>query len=279
MPAIGPHHGPTDESPWDGAAARSNFYAGFGPELRTANETRCVREMDPTIPRFTMRSVPNGTGGEALRFTGYASVVDKPYDMYDMFGPYTETIARNAFNKTLSDGADVNFLCNHEGVSLARTKSGSLRLSADDTGLYSEATFNPSRPDVQIVRAAVEDGDLDEMSFAFRATRQEWDDDHTQREIQEVNMHQGDVSVVNFGASPHTAGLVAMRSRWSARPTRPSRPLILPDYGAEARHRVAVARGAASRPGRGVHLSATSRPGAAIEDARRRLALARARGR
>jgi phage head maturation protease len=139
---------------------------------------------------------------------------------------------------------------------MARTKSGTLQLSADSTGLYCEATMNMSRPDVQIVRAAVEDGDLDEMSFAFRATKQEWDKAYTQREIQEVNMHQGDVSVVNFGANPHTAGSTSMnlRSRHSKERLRPATmatgmTLALPDYVPAARLALAVkSRGRTSTP-------------------------------
>jgi hypothetical protein len=41
----------------------------------------CVREQDPLVARFDIRSVPNGTGGEALKFTGYPSVVGKPYEV------------------------------------------------------------------------------------------------------------------------------------------------------------------------------------------------------
>ena len=96
---------------------------------------------------------------------------------------------------------------------MARTKPGSLQLSADQTGLHVEARLNPTRSDVQIVRTAVEDGDLDEMSFAFRCTNDEWDEDYTERRILEVNMHQGDVSVVNYGANPLTAGTISLDQR------------------------------------------------------------------
>ena len=145
-------------------------------EIRHTTERRNVRQMAPDVPQFEMREIANGTGGTSLRFTGYASVTDRPYEMLDAQGSYTETITRSAFNKTLKDGADVVFLVNHSGVALARTRSGSHKLSADNTGLYSEATFDPSRPDVQIVRSAVQAGDLDSMSFAFQAVRQSWND-------------------------------------------------------------------------------------------------------
>jgi hypothetical protein len=51
------------------------------PYARTEPQSRCVREQDPLVARFDIRSVPNGTGGEALKFTGYASVVGKPYEV------------------------------------------------------------------------------------------------------------------------------------------------------------------------------------------------------
>jgi phage head maturation protease len=43
------------------------------------------------------------------------------------------------------------------------------------------------------------------MSFAFRVTRQQWSPDYDQRDILEVDLHRGDVSVVNFGANPATS--------------------------------------------------------------------------
>ncbi|MGA7420887.1 MAG: HK97 family phage prohead protease [Acidimicrobiales bacterium] len=214
---------------------------------RQTSERRCIREMDPNsrvAPQFEMREVQNGTGGTSLRFSGYASVVGKPYEMQDMAGTYNETIDPKAFKRTLDAGADVSFLCNHAGVTMARTKAGTLKLSSDATGLYTEATLNPSRGDVQIVRAAVQDGDLDEMSMAFRVLRQDWTEDYTKRLITEGSLHKGDVSVVNYAASEHTAGLVDIRGRQGLVDTgRPlPKAIVLPDYTREARQRLRLAR-------------------------------------
>lgn len=153
-----------------------------------------------------MRTKANGTGGETLTFTGYACVTEQGYEMEDLFGPYTEIVRSGAFTKTLNEGADVPFLINHRGMTLARTKSGTLRLSEDDTGLYTEADLDPANPDVQGLRSAMDRGDLDEMSFGFWVTRQQWSPDFDQRDILEVNLNKGDVSIVNYGANPHTAG-------------------------------------------------------------------------
>ena len=43
------------------------------------------------------------------------------------------------------------------------------------------------------------------MSFAFRVVRQVWDEKYENREIEAVNLHRGDVSVVNMGANPTTS--------------------------------------------------------------------------
>ncbi|MFF9097571.1 HK97 family phage prohead protease [Streptomyces sp. NPDC014802] len=141
-----------------------------------------------------------------LKLTGYASVFDSPYDVYG--GPpmgWTEIVDRSAFNVTLAAKPDLHLLINHEGMPLARTKSGTLRLGADTTGLHVEADLDPSDPDVQRLRTKMTRGDMDEMSFGFRVKRQEWNEDYTERRLLEVSLHKGDVSVVNFGANPATS--------------------------------------------------------------------------
>jgi HK97 family phage prohead protease len=159
-----------------------------------------------------LRALDNGTGGENLRFTGYASVTNTPYEMEDFLGSYTEVIRGGAFGASLAAGADVPFKVNHAGLTLARTKSGTMRLAEDSRGLHVEADLDPRNPDVQSLRSAMERGDLDEMSFAFRVNSQEWSPDWSQRDITDVDLHKGDVSAVNYGANPATAGAV-LRSR------------------------------------------------------------------
>lgn len=151
--------------------------------------------------RFELRS----TGGQ-LTLTGYASVFNAPYDV--LGGPpfgWTETVDPHAFDVTLAGKPDLHLLINHEGMPLARTKSGTLKLATDSTGLHVEAALDPSDPDVQRLNPKMARGDMDEMSFAFRTKRDEWSQDDTQRRLLEVSLHKGDVSVVNFGANPATS--------------------------------------------------------------------------
>jgi HK97 family phage prohead protease len=177
-----------------------------------ARESAGVRRLVATEP-VEFRNSQDGT----LTFSGYASVTEYPYEVYGgpEKGGWNETISRGAFKKTLAEGADVNFLLNHDGISMARTKSGTLTLLEDKTGLRAIAELDPENPSVLAIKSAVTRGDLDEMSFGFRVTRDEWFDERgepsnkmvgTERRISEVNMNKGDVSVVNYGANPATSG-------------------------------------------------------------------------
>lgn len=144
--------------------------------------------------------------GTQLTFTGYASVFNRSYQVNDLFGPFTEVIQEGAFRDSLARGADVPFKLNHEGMTLARTKSGTMQLSEDTHGLHVEAKLDPGNPQVQALRSAMDRGDIDEMSFAFQVTDDEWSADWMNRSIRAVDINKGDVSAVNYGASPHTAG-------------------------------------------------------------------------
>ncbi|SFF11549.1 hypothetical protein SAMN05216251_108222 [Actinacidiphila alni] len=153
-----------------------------------------------------LRAKPDGTGGSTLTFSGYATVYDIGYEMQDWLGPFTEVMRAGAASKTVSEGADVPFLVNHSGLTLARTKSGTLKLADDSTGLHTEAGLDPRNNAVQDLQSAMERGDVDEMSLAFWIVRQQWSPDYEQRDILEINLNKGDVSVVNYGANPNTAG-------------------------------------------------------------------------
>lgn len=145
---------------------------------------------------------------------GYASTFEE-YEMYG--GPanygWIERLSPDAFAKTLREKPDLHLLINHAGMPLARTKSGTLDLSADEHGLKVVARMDKRDPEVQSLAIKMARGDMDEMSFAFRVKAQEWRaapgyeeiDDQSYRTITEVSLHKGDVSVVNWGANPTTS--------------------------------------------------------------------------
>lgn len=179
---------------------------------KQARGTAAVIPLRRSYPAsFEVRSL----SGSMVELTGYASTYEQPYEMYDMFGPYTEVARQGMCAKTLKDGADVAYLANHEGLTMARSKAGTLKLSEDDNGLLTCATVNTTRSDVRDLVTAIEDGNVDQMSFGFRIVRQQWSPDYDQRDLVEVNLNRGDVSAVNFGANPETMVGVqrAFRSR------------------------------------------------------------------
>ena len=158
--------------------------------------------------QLTFRGLASSTSIRTGKLSEDTSKVvrDNGYDM----GWYTERIMQGAFSKTLREKPDVQFLLNHEGLPMARTTNGSLTLRETDDGLEYDAVTDSDDPTAKTAARKIEQGLMDQCSFAFRVTRQDWNDDYDQREIGEVDLNRGDVSVVNFGANPRTS--VVMRS-------------------------------------------------------------------
>ena len=134
---------------------------------------------------WEIRQDGNGTVG--LR--GYAAMFDSP--------SHGEVIRSSAFTKTLAERADVRLLVNHDGVPIARTKSGTLHLSVDERGLYMEApNLDLSNPTVAELVSAMGRGDIDQCSFAFIPVRENYDSETKMREVLECKLM--DVSVVTY---------------------------------------------------------------------------------
>jgi HK97 family phage major capsid protein len=139
--------------------------------------------------------------GNTLR--GHAAVFDV---LSEDLGGYRERIAQGAFTSVLD--ADVRLLVNHKPDHvLARTKSGTLRLSEDDTGLLVEADL-PDTSYARDLRESVKRGDVDGMSFRFTVDRETWDGDT--RTIESVKALE-DVCLATYPAYPATS--VEMRTR------------------------------------------------------------------
>lgn len=122
--------------------------------------------------------------------------------------------------KSLKEKADVRLLINHTGIPLARSKSGSLKLIEDEIGLRVTADLDLKNPAVQELNSAMSREDIDNMSFRFWPTRQEWSDDYTKRNLKEIGFD--DVSIVTYPASEAT--LVKVRSAAMQAETRPTGP-------------------------------------------------------
>ena len=108
------------------------------------------------------------------------------------------------------------------GLALAANYNKSLELESDSVGLRMAATFTPSKR-VNVARDflldSLEQGLADSMSFAFRVTRQEWNEDYTERRILEVRLY--DVSVVNYPANPAAVAQIRQERTAPKRNTGP----------------------------------------------------------
>lgn len=133
---------------------------------------------------------------DGVRVEGYAAVFGQATDIGGMF---REVIERGAFKDAIGRD-DVVFLINHDGLPLARTRSGTLKLAEDDHGLRMETVLDPEDPDVRSIVGKMKRGDLDKMSFAFRADVQEWDESGEMplRTIKRASLY--DVSIVTIPA-------------------------------------------------------------------------------
>lgn len=188
---------------WGGDAGRSwaNKYLnseGMDGDARFVIQSGKKTELemsDKEIRRGVPIEVRENDTGE-IRVSGYAAVFGEETNIGGMF---TETIARGAFAAAIGRD-DVVFLINHDGLPLARTRSGTLKLSEDDRGLYMEAMLDQSDPDVRSIVPKMKRGDLDKMSFAFMPIRQAWDESGVipRRTIQEARLF--DVSIVTTSA-------------------------------------------------------------------------------
>ncbi|WEX07378.1 HK97 family phage prohead protease [Chelativorans sp. AA-79] len=131
---------------------------------------------------------------DVVKVSGYAAVFNQAADIGCYF---REIIHPGAFRAAITRD-DVSFLINHAGLPLARSRSGkgTLMLAEDDHGLKIDSTLDADDPDVMRIVPKMKRGDLDKMSFAFRATRQEWDEtgEIPVRHVYELDLF--DVSVV-----------------------------------------------------------------------------------
>jgi hypothetical protein len=179
-------------------------------------ETRAFRVTE-------LRVMQSDSGSRTL--VGYAAVFNAPSED---FGGWSEVVDPGAFARTLSEGADVRCLVEHDPARIVgRTKSRTLRVSTDTKGLRFECDL----PDTSVARdliISVERGDLDACSFGFIAQKQEWLEDSNTGEVTRtlLDVDLFDTSVVAYPAYLATTATVRslpesmpieMRSRFEQR--------------------------------------------------------------
>jgi HK97 family phage prohead protease len=146
------------------------------------------------------------------KLEGYAALFNSPAMIG---GSFTESIVPGAFRGSLT--GDVLALVDHDPARmLARTKSGSLRLSEDSRGL----AFDLDIPDTshgRDVLALAERGDLGGMSFGFTvpAGGDRWQG--KARELRAITLRE--ISVVQ--AWPAYEGTIVHARSFTAKPPTP----------------------------------------------------------
>lgn len=148
---------------------------------------------------------------------GYASTFEEYTLFEDDEYIWRERIEPTAFDDT--DMSDVVFLLDHTGRVYARTKNGTVTLSVDEKGLFTQTDLSKTEAS-RGVYEDIEVGNYSQMSFAFRVRRE---DQH----FDERNLQDGktvitriidrvekvfDISAVGFPANPTTDIGVATRS-------------------------------------------------------------------
>lgn len=174
---------------WNHIAAHLRDADVEPPELKSRNI-----EIDYRSFPFEIRT------DEENKIVGYAAVFNQ---LSVDLGAFREKIAPGAFKKTIQE-ADIRALWNHDpNFVLGRTKSRTLRLQEDEKGLAIEI-IPPNTTWARDLMESIKRGDIDQMSFGFRAIKEDWETEGEQliRVLKEVELF--DVSPVTFPAYPTT---------------------------------------------------------------------------
>ena len=168
------------------------------------------RSMKMETRTFTVDDLEVRDAPEGMSFEGYAAVFNSPSEPL----PFTETIAPGAFSRSLKSRNNVFLLVNHDPARpLASTRSKTMTVEEDSRGLLVKATL-PDTTDGRDLAVLLGAGGaprvVDSMSFGFSVPRggDTWNDDGSQRTLQQVRLHE--TSIVTFPA--YRATTAAVRS-------------------------------------------------------------------
>jgi HK97 family phage prohead protease len=144
---------------------------------------------------------------DGMRFTGYAAVFNSDSEPL----PFIERIMPGAFKRSLKARNEVKLFKNHNmDEVLASTRSKTLKLTEDSTGLLAEATL-PDTTAGRDLAVLMKRGDVHAMSFGFSvpAKGDRWSDDGMSRELHQIRLHE--VSIVT-GFPAYEATTASVRS-------------------------------------------------------------------
>lgn len=140
--------------------------------------------------------------------TGHAAV----FNQETRIGEFWEIVRPTFFDRALRENQDTVLQAEHAGLPLARTASGTLKLSKDSTGLHFAADVADTTTG-RDVRTLVDRGDLRSCSFGFTVAEDFWSLDKGGNQLRELLEADRlfDISVVTFPAYEGTD--VALRGQ------------------------------------------------------------------
>jgi len=146
--------------------------------------------------------------------TGYFCLAE---NVTDIGGYWQEKFARGAFAKSLQERDVVALHSHNDGRPVGRKSRDTLKIEEDDRG-YAFENVLPDTSDGRDLAVQLERGDIEGMSFRFRALKEEWDEtvDPPMRTIIEADLYE--ITYTAFPAYPDTS--VGMRSLEHARKER-----------------------------------------------------------
>jgi HK97 family phage prohead protease len=166
------------------------------------------------------RSAPTkvdvSTSGNTTRISGMPIAYDVAYKVRDTQGEFHETMRRGSVSHLLKDpGYDCKLLVNHDtnGIPLASSASGTLKLKDTDRGLTFTADLAHDSPQAMNLLSALRRKDINKMSIGMIVGQDTWTAGGTQRTISRLD-DLLEVSAVSWPCSTTTSiGLDESRAR------------------------------------------------------------------
>ena len=129
------------------------------------------------------------------------------FEARDMYGGpeaggWRQHIDRIVLAAAVDSNPDMALLLNSEGPPLASTRTGSLTLLVDDTGLKIQAQVPAS--EASRIRGG-------RLGYSFRVKREEWDGALENRIIHELSLDKGEIGITSEAAARRLSELVRQR--------------------------------------------------------------------
>jgi HK97 family phage prohead protease len=143
---------------------------------RKRKERHRAVPLAPEVRHFTAKGleVRSDEATDEIVITGQPIVYNVPYAVRDVFGEFEERMIPGCASDMLTRGVDCRLLLNHEGLPMARTTAGTLRLWDTAEALHFEAKLDSRQQLATDFAIAIERGDVSQMSVGMCVGRDEW---------------------------------------------------------------------------------------------------------